>query len=219
MFHPLLHRALRRHGIALLAALSLQSALAAVSEPQFQKAFEQMQLALKGDSGAIDRAAEQFASLVQVEPTDPVLQVYAGVMTVMKAKTALLPWRKMGYAEDGLAQIDKALALLQPQHDQPLHHNTPASLETRFAAAGTFLNLPDMFHRGQRGAQLLNEVLQSPLFPKSPLPFQGSVWLRAGQQAAKEKRVDDARRWFNEVVQRNAPQADAARARLKELQS
>ena len=219
MYHPQLRTALRRHGIALFAALSLQSAFAAASEPQFQAAFEQMQLALKGDSSAVERAAEKFGALVQSDPADPVLLAYAGASTTMKATTTLLPWRKMGFAEDGLAQIDKALALLQPQHDQPLHHHTPASLETRFAAASTFLGLPDMFHRGPRGAQLLDEVLQSPLLPKAPLPFQGSVWMRAGLQAAKEKRVDDARRWFNEVVQRNAPQAEAARAKLKELQS
>ena len=219
MYHPTLRTALRRHGIALFAALSLHGAYAAASEPQFQAAFQQMQLALKGDNDAIDRAADQFAALVQAEPADPVLMAYAGASTTLKAKAALLPWRKMGYAEDGLAQIDKALALLQPQHDQPLHHNTPASLETRFTAASTFLGLPDMFHRSARGAQLLNEVLQSPLLGKAPLPFQGSVWMRAGAQAAKEKRIDDAKRWFNEVVQHNAPQAEAARAQLKELQS
>lgn len=219
MYHPQLRRALRRHGVALFAALSLQGAFAAVNDAQFQAAFQQLQLGFRGDSGAIDRAADEFGALAQAEPADPVLQAYAGAAVAMKSTATLLPWRKMSYTEDGLAQIDKALALLQPVHDQPLHRGVPASLETRFTAASTFLGLPEMFHRHARGAQLLADVLQSPLFDKAPLPFQGAVWMRAGQQAAKEQHADEARRWFNEVLQRQAPQAEAARAKLKELQS
>ena len=135
----------------------------------------------------------------------------------MRARTTLLPWRKMSYAEDGLAQIDKALAMLTPGHDAPLHRGTPASLETRFVAANTFLALPAMFNRHPRGAKLLEDVLESPRFATSPLPFRGEVWLRAGLQAASGKRVDDARRWYGEVIRSGAPQAGVAQARLKEL--
>jgi hypothetical protein len=37
----------------------------------------------------------------------------------------------------------------------------------------------------------------------------------AAAQAMKEKRTDDAQRYWNEVIGRNAPQADKARALLK----
>jgi hypothetical protein len=137
----------------------------------------------------------------------------------MKARSALMPWKKMGYAEDGLAQIDKALQLLQPAHDSLLHRGTPSSLETRFVAATTFLGMPSMFHREQRGAALLEQVLKSPLFAQAPLPFQGAVWMRAAQQAQKDGKADEARRWYGEVVQRKAPQADAARAKLAEIKA
>ena len=39
--------------------------------------------------------------------------------------------------------------LLQPAHDAPLHRDTPASLETRFVAANTFLGMPSMFNRAR----------------------------------------------------------------------
>jgi hypothetical protein len=186
MYHPRLRQSLRRQGVALFTALALHGAApAAVSEPQFQAAFQQFQQALRGDDSAVDQAADAFGRLAQSEPTDPVLLAYAGAAQAMKARSALLPWKKMGFAEEGLAQIDKALALLQPAHDTLLHRGTPASLEARFVAATTFLGLPSMFHREQRGAALLEQVLASPLFPQSPAPFQAAVRARAEQLRQK----------------------------------
>jgi hypothetical protein len=121
----------------------------------------------------------------------------------------------MGYAEDGMALIDKALALLTPAHDTPMQRGTPGSLEVRYVAANTFLAMPSFMNRGARGAKLLADVLASPLFDAAPLPFQGTVWMRAATLALKEQRKDDARRYLNVVVARNAPQAEQARALLK----
>ena len=171
----------------------------------------------EGGDAAIETAAEQFGKLSQAGPNDPVLRAYAGASTSMRARTTMLPWKKMGYAEDGLAQIDKALALLTPAHDAPGYRGVPASLETRFTAAGTFLALPSMFNRGARGAKLLEEVAKSPLLDASPLPFKAAVWLRAGQEAAKAQNAAEARQWLEKVVASGAPQAAAAQARLKEL--
>ena len=79
--------------------------------------------------------------------------------------------------------------------------------------------MPAMFNRGARGKRLLDEVLQNPLLATSPLPFRGTVWLRAGVVAAADHRPADARRWFEQVVGSGAPQAGAAQAKLKELAS
>jgi hypothetical protein len=121
----------------------------------------------------------------------------------------------MGFAEDGMALLDKSLAMLTPAHDAPIQHGTPGSLEVRFVAANAFLAVPPFMNRAARGSKLLNEVLASPLFEKAPLPFQGNVWMRAAALAAKEQRTDDAQRYLNEVISRNAPQAEKARALLK----
>ncbi|WP_284616802.1 hypothetical protein [Aquabacterium humicola] len=173
--------------------------------------------AADGGDAAIDSAADQFGRLSAAEPGDPVLRAYAGASLAMRARTTMLPWKKMGYAEDGLAQIDKALALLTPAHDAPGYRGVPASLETRFTAAGTFLALPSMFNRNARGAKLLDEVAKSPLLDGAPLPFKAAVWLRAGQEAAKSQNAAEARQWLEKVVASGAPQAAAAQAKLKEL--
>ena len=205
-------------GLAGATILSLAPLPANAADPAaLVVAFQQFQRAAAGDEAAIDSAAREFGAFSAADPHDPVLMAYAGAATSMRARTTMLPWKKMSYAEEGLAQIDKALALLTPAHDAPLHRGTPANLDARFVAATTFLALPGMFNRHARGEKLLDQVLTSPLFATSPLPFRGAVWLRAGLEATNDKRVDDARRWLGEVIKSGAPQASAAQARLKDL--
>ncbi|MFM2060229.1 MAG: hypothetical protein RLY71_4614 [Pseudomonadota bacterium] len=199
------------------AATASTTATTYPATPDYLAAFQTFQRAAQGDSAAIEPAAEQFGALSRARPGDPLSLAYAGSATTLRATTTMLPWRKMSYAEDGLAQLDKALALLGPAHDAQRVRGSAVSLETRFTAARTFLALPEMFHRSARGQRLLDEVLASPLLPAAALPLRGEVWLRAGQLAAQQQRPADARRWFGLVIAQQAPQAGQAAARLKEL--
>lgn len=214
-----LRRAAARWLFAATTVASLLSAgvVLAMPDAAFETAFRQFTSASAGDGGAIERAAETFETLLKAEPANPVLMAYAGASTSMRAGTTFLPWKKMGYAEDGLALIDKSLALLTPAHDTPLQRGVPGVLEVKFVAASTFLAVPSFMQRAARGSKLLDEVLTSPLFAGAPLPFKGTVWMRAAEQAVKEQRGADARRWLNEVIAQHAPQAELARARLKDL--
>ena len=204
---------------AAAAVLALAGSAWAVPEAQFLPAFDLFIQANAGNENAIGKSADAFAALLKAEPGNPVLMAYAGAATTMKANTTMLPWKKMSYAEDGLAMLDKALALLTPDSAAPLQHGVPAALEVRFVAANTFLAVPGFMNRGARGSKLLGEVLASPLLAGSPLPFRGDVWMKAAEVAARDKRTDDARKYLNEVVNARAPQADAARAQLKVLAS
>lgn len=160
--------------LSALATLTALPAHAADAAPDtaFTAASTAFQRAVDGDNSAIDQALVQFTTLAQTRAGDPLTLVYAGAATSMQARTTWLPWKKMRYAEDGLAQIDKALALLTPAHDTLLHNNVPIGLETRLTAAGTFLALPSMFHRSDRGRRLLDEVMKHPAFAATPARFQ-----------------------------------------------
>jgi hypothetical protein len=211
---------LPRRGVLLAAlalCLSVGAANAATTDAQFQAAFQTFQAAQEGDGAALEASADQFLALLKAEPGHPMLMVYAGAATSLKARSTLLPWKKIGYAEDGLALIDKGLALLQPVHDTTLLNRSPVSLQARFTAASTFLNLPAFFNRNARGVKLLAEVQTSPLLSQATPGFQGAVLMRAGQQAAAEFRNADARRDFQAVVQRQLPQAEAAKVQLQGL--
>jgi hypothetical protein len=205
---------------ASLAAMLMTAgpAFSAVPREAYEAAFGIFQKAANGgDEPTIVSAAEQFGRLAAGEPADPVLLAYSGAATAMRANTTMLPWRRLAFADEGLGQIDKALAMLGNEHDTLLHRNVPASLETRFVAASTFLRLPSMFNRHARGARLLDDVLKSPLLAASPLPFRAAVWLRAADEAAAAKRPDEARQWLQQVVASGAPQAAHAQAKLKEM--
>jgi len=205
---------------SLAATLVMASppALCAVTPQAYEAAFTEFQKAANGgDATAIESAAEQFGRLAAAEPGDPVLLAYSGAATAMRATTTVLPWRRMAFADDGLAQVDKALSLLNPEHDTMLHNHVPASLEARFVAASTFLRLPAMFNRHARGARLLDEVLKSPLLAASPPGFRAAVWLRAADEAAAHQHPDEARQWLQQVIASGAPQAARAQARLKEM--
>lgn len=170
--------------LAAVAAVVLSTTAHAAPEAPFQSAFTHFSQARSGDSAAVDKAAEEFAALLHTEPGNPVLMAYAGAATALRANTTLLPWKKMSYAEDGMALIDKALALLTPAHNAAVQRQVPGALEVRFVAANTFLAVPGFMNRGARGAKLLGEVLDSPLFAQSPQAFQDAVRQRAAQLKA-----------------------------------
>jgi hypothetical protein len=206
--------------VALAACLvGLAGAATAVPEAQFQSAFNHFVQATSGDASAIESASDAFAALLKAEPANPVLLAYTGAATAMKATTTWLPWKKMAYADDGLAQLDKALALLSPAHNAIVQNGTPGVLEVKFVAANTFLAVPGFMNRGERGAKLLGDVVSSPLLASAPLGFKGSVWLKAATQASNAKNTVEAKRYLDLIVHNQAPQTAQAQTLLKGLPS
>lgn len=162
--------------VALVAsAATLPSSAWAVPESQFQPAFSLFMQAGTGDASALDKAADAFAALLKAEPANPVLLAYSGAATSMKANTTWLPWKKMAYAEDGLAQLEKALAMLTPAHNAVVQNGTPGQLEVKLVAANTFLAVPGFMNRNERGVKLVKDLLASPVLGSTPAEFQAAV--------------------------------------------
>jgi hypothetical protein len=205
--------------LTLIAAMTISTGCLGASAQAFDSAFASFEQALSGSEAAINQSAQAFSALLAAEPGNPVLMAYAGASTAMRANTTWLPWRKMTHAEDGLALLDKALAMLTPAHNAALQHDVPAALEVRFVAANTFLAVPGFMNRGARGSQLLADVVASPLLAGTPVAFRGNVWLVAAEQASKARQTDEARRYLTAVIEARAPQAAVARARLAGLAS
>ena len=214
-----------RHPLRRLSAATLALALCtaplsawAIDDTTFLSASALLQKAQNGgDEATIEANADRWLALLKADPGDPVARAYAGSAVALQATTTRLPWRKMGFAEDGLALIDKALAQLGPEHDTQLLAGTPKALLVRLTAASTFLALPSMFNRGPRGAAELQAVLKHPALGTSALGFRGAVWLRAGLTAEQDGDKAAARQWYGQVVASQAPQAAVAQAHLKAL--
>jgi len=180
MFKPLLLSS----ALALSVLVGSPAALA-VPENQFQPAFSAFVRAAEGDAAAIDQAVTAFAALRQGEPGNPVLLAYSGAATSLQATTTWLPWKKMAYAEDGLALLDKALALLGPSHSAVVQNGTPGVLDVKLVAANTFLAVPGFMNRKDKGLRLLGEVLASPLLATAPADFRAAVNKAAAKAGLK----------------------------------
>ena len=144
-------------------------------------ALAQFQKAAKGDDSAIDDALAALTSLSAAHPGHPALKAYLGATVAMQGRAAWLPWRKMRHAED-----DKALSLLTPVHQSMLQRGVPVALETKFVAANTFLKLPSMFMRHERGQALLSEVMNSPQLSATPPEFKAAVRALATAQGRSQ---------------------------------
>lgn len=197
--------------------LTMADPAQAVPDESFKAAFDRFRQAAGGDVSAVDSASDAFNALLKAEPGNPVLMAYVGASTSMRARTTAMQWKKLAFAEDGLAQIDKALAVAANTPELPSHRGTPGLLELKFVSASAMLAMPGFMNRGARGARLLGEVIESPVFASAPVGFRGQVLLRAGELAIEKKQAPDARHFLGEVVSLNAPQADAARTKLREV--
>ena len=203
--------------------LSITESASAFSETAFQASFQKF-TTMSGDQ-AIEQSAEEFAQLLASEPTNPLLMAYAGASTAKLATTTLFPWKKMSYAEDGLAKLDKALQLAtradtnSATHTVAMHGTVPVTLEVKFVAATTFLAVPSFMHRASQGQQLLNDILQQSQFPTTAISFRGAVWLRAARLAIDQQHLERAKDYLTSVIQMNAPQAPVAAQMLKGLPS
>lgn len=178
-----------RRGLAALALVTCLGPLAAApawaaDTPAQQAALQAFQLARAGDEGQIPSAVEKLQALSQAEPGQPLWLAYAGAATALQARTTFAPWKKMRYTEDGLAMIDKALALLPTLAEGAQHNNVPVPLEVKLTAASTFLALPSMFNRGERGRRLLDEVQKDPGYAATPAGFKDAVRQLAAKVAS-----------------------------------
>jgi hypothetical protein len=90
-------------------------------------------------------------------------------------------------------------------------------LWVRLTAANTFLALPSMFNRNERGRALLRQVTDSPLLEAAPAGFKASAWMSAANLAGKDQQPALARQWLEKVAATPTPQAAVARDKLKAL--
>ena len=153
----------------------------AVTEAQFMPALHVFLQAIDGDDAAIEPAAEAFAALSQAEPGNAVLLAYRGAATAMLAKTMWMPWKKMRQAEDGLAMLDKSLAMLATGQPGLGPSGAATALEVQYVAARTFLAVPTVMHRHEQGMRLLAQVQAHPQLAAAPAALRDRV-----RQTAKQ---------------------------------
>lgn len=170
----------------LLTALLIAAGAAHAADLPFPEAVQVFMRAQQGQDKDIEPAVAAFEALARGEPRNPVYASYLGSAVALRARSTLMPWNRLKYAEEGIDHLDRALAALRPEHDKELLRGVPMAIEARLTAANTFLRLPDgVFHRRAQGRKLVAELLKHPALPGAPQAIRGAV-AAAAAEAARE---------------------------------
>jgi tetratricopeptide (TPR) repeat protein len=147
---------------------------------------------LQGDSAAGRQATKDFQSLLAAHPHNPVLMAYSGSLTLLKAAHTWAFWNKQSLAQQGLAEMDKAVAA------------DPGNLEARFIRGASCWHLPFFFHRRQqaerdltfvavRAKQAVQHGQLPPQLGAAALDYYGKILTRLNQPAKAQQAFREAR--------------------------
>ncbi|WP_341677351.1 hypothetical protein [Niveibacterium sp. SC-1] len=199
---------------AVLVFTAPAQALDAATQTAVRQQFEQ---ATAGKSGALEASLKQIDDLMKSEPGNPLLLAYRGSLTSLQARDTLLPWKKMRFVEDGVADLDRALSLLAKEHAVTPQGGVSVSDMVKLTAATTFVNLPDFVNRGGQGEKLILALKSEPGFDASPAPYRAAVHLAAATRAAAVKDKPHQVAELKAAAALDGVQAERARQQLAEL--
>ena len=132
--------------------------------------------AARADATHLDAAIAALRDLPSDPQRQPLAAACLGSAMAMQGKAAWMPWNKMKFTEQGLDQLDAALAMLKPEHAGVLVRGVPVSLHTRLVAAATFVAVPNgLFHRRADGRKQLAALRADPLLAAAPAAFRAEV--------------------------------------------
>lgn len=132
--------------------------------------------AARVDANRLDAAVAALRSLPADPQRQPLRLACLGSAMAMQGKAAWMPWNKLKFTEQGLDQLDAALAMLKPEHAAVLVRGVPLTLHTRLVAAATFVAVPDgLFHRRADGRKQLAALRADPLLAAAPAAFRAEV--------------------------------------------
>ena len=165
-------------------------------------------LGVEGDKKAVKRAKKLFEKLLELEPKNVEALVWYGSVLTLKGRDILFPISKLGYVNNGIEKMDKAVEL------------APDNINVRMIRAHNSLNLPGMFHRIKIAITDFEHLLtlrekRQEEFSKSLL---AKIFLGLGKAYSKKGDITKARENWQEAVELlpDSKEAEMARILLEE---
>ncbi|MCJ7646088.1 tetratricopeptide repeat protein [bacterium] len=165
-------------------------------------------LGVEGDKKAVKRAKNLFEKLLELEPQNIEALAWYGSVLTLKGRDILFPISKLGYVNNGIEKMDKAVEL------------APDNVNVRMIRAHNSLNLPGMFHRIKVAINDFEHLLS--LSQKSPQEFSKGllveIYLGLGNAYKKKGDTIKARENWQKIVEvlPNSKEAEMARILLEE---
>ena len=167
---------------------------------KFLQAAQKFEEARAGSAAAVAPAQAAFKDLLASDPSNPLFLAYYGSTFAMQARDGGAPWQKIGRVHESIENIDRALAMLGPQHDTQTLRGVPISLETRLVAIATYVPLPSLFNRMDVARQQLAIVMGSPLFASASPELRGRFFYEDALIARADGDSEQERRSLRDVV-------------------
>ena len=185
---------------ALLATGLIPAFAAPDSDPAYQLAMLEFTRAGNGDSSAVQSALDKFVRLKEKYPGDALILARAGSLVTMQARDAWMPWNKMRFAEQGLDQLDQALAAVEKQGQATTGDGISYTQQVDLVAAITFSQLPKFFNRHGQAERLFRKLVNTQEKLTTPAAFQAQVWLSYGRLAHIQGETQAALERLNRAV-------------------
>jgi hypothetical protein len=182
---------------------------------KFLRAAQTFEQARAGSAKATPLAQAAFQDLLNEDPNNPLYLAYYGSTLSMQARDGRLPWQKVKEIHDSIATINRALALLRPEHDHMQTRGMPVSLETRLVAIATFVALPAVFHCMPTAREQLAIALGSPLFASAPQELRGRLYFEAALVAEADGELERERLALRQVLACAPASLDLGEVRAK----
>jgi hypothetical protein len=188
---------------------------------RFQKAAQLFEQARAGSTEAVVPAQEAFKDLLHSDASNPLFVAYYGSTFAIRARDGGAPWQKIKWINEGIDNIDRALALLGPQYDTRTMRGVPVSLETRLVAVATYIPLPGLFNRMSVARQQLAAAMGSESFANASNDLRGRFYYEDALIAHADGDKEHERRSLQEVLKDAPPSLDLneVRERLAKLRS
>ncbi|GLO60544.1 hypothetical protein MACH09_10520 [Vibrio sp. MACH09] len=173
--------------------------------------------AAQGDDDETEKAYQALTTHVEEKGSTPLSMIFIGATQTLQGRDAFLPWNKMKYVEQGIASIDKGLALIDADPDNENNRETvmglPGQVLAQANAATVFTELPDMFNQFDKGYEIYLDLFADNQLQL--LPFEATSWIYryAIQAALKTGERQQAELWFNEMEQLGSNHADTLAVR------
>lgn len=128
----------------------------------YRHAYQLYLAATAGDTRATRSAFEAFNRLHGESPEEPIALVLLGASQTLQGRDARMIWSRLSYTEEGLENMERALKLVTPNHDDLWFEGLPVSLLVNAVAGIVYVGVPSRFGRFEPGLQLLSTALNHP---------------------------------------------------------
>ncbi len=214
-----IHYSLRSILLGLLMALAPWGAFA--DTPGFAETQALFEQGLRGDADAAEQSYPGLQKLVREHPDNPLFLAYLGANETLFARDRWMPWTRIKFLDSGLDKVDKALAMLGPEHDGQTERGSIVSLETRLVALSTYVAVPSFSNRLQDARDLLADTLEQPAFGKAPPEVRQRIYLQGANIARRDEDKAQELKYLKLALDARPGQshyAEIVRKRLNELQ-